>query len=74
MPFNSTMNEGLRKALQLVGTANLARQLGIRSQAVSQWRRVPAERVLAVEQATGGRVTRHELRPDLYPDDETRGK
>jgi DNA-binding transcriptional regulator YdaS (Cro superfamily) len=23
--------------------------------------------VLKVEAATGGRVTRHELRPDLYP-------
>jgi DNA-binding transcriptional regulator YdaS (Cro superfamily) len=35
------------------------------SQAISQWTRVPAERVLPVEAATG--IPRHELRPDLYP-------
>ncbi|AYY98831.1 chaperone [Burkholderia multivorans] len=29
---------------------------------------VPAERVLAIEAATG--VSRHELRPDLYPSNE----
>jgi DNA-binding transcriptional regulator YdaS (Cro superfamily) len=29
--------------------------------------KVPAERVLLIEAATGGRVSRHELRPDLYP-------
>jgi DNA-binding transcriptional regulator YdaS (Cro superfamily) len=32
---------------------------------VSQWKRVLAERVLAVEAATG--VSRHTLRPDIYP-------
>ncbi len=49
------------------GTAALARIINVTPQAISQWDRVPAERALAVEQATGGRVTRHELRPDLYP-------
>jgi DNA-binding transcriptional regulator YdaS (Cro superfamily) len=29
--------------------------------------KVPAERVLSIESATDGAVTRHELRPDLYP-------
>lgn len=49
------------------GTAALARALGITRAAVSQWNRVPASRVLQVELVTGGRVARHELRPDLYP-------
>ncbi len=49
------------------GTAALARSINVTPQAISQWDRVPAERALAVEQATGGKVTRHELRPDLYP-------
>ena len=49
------------------GTAALARTINVTPQAISQWDRVPAERALAVEQATGGKVTRHELRPDLYP-------
>lgn len=52
------------------GSSGLARRLGnISSQAVSQWRRVPAEWVIAVERETG--VPRSELRPDLYPASET---
>lgn len=49
------------------GVVSLARAINVTSQAISQWDRVPAERVLAVEKATGGKVTRHDLRPDLYP-------
>jgi DNA-binding transcriptional regulator YdaS (Cro superfamily) len=48
-----------------------ARVVGVSPQAVSELlrrgRRVPAEWCLALEQATGGAVTRHDLRPDLYP-------
>lgn len=49
------------------GNTGLSRALGeeITPQAVSQWKQVPAERVLQVERATG--VSRHRLRPDLYP-------
>lgn len=43
----------------------LAESVGVSLSALSQWQRVPAERVLRVEQATG--VPRHKLRPDLYP-------
>jgi len=58
----------LARAINEVGgTAALARAINVTPQAISQWDRVPAERALAVEQATGGKVTRHELRPDLYP-------
>jgi DNA-binding transcriptional regulator YdaS (Cro superfamily) len=58
--------EALERAKrQAGGSSRLARLLGIRAQAISQWRRVPAERVIAVEAATG--VLRHELRPDIYP-------
>lgn len=44
---------------------DLAEALKISSPAVSQWERVPAERVLDVERITG--VSRHDLRPDIYP-------
>lgn len=61
-------DKALEQALSLVGGLTaLAVLLGITPQAISQWRRVPATRVLAVERATGGAVTRYELRPDLYP-------
>lgn len=43
---------------------DLALALGIRQSAISQWDKVPAERVVAVEKATG--IPREDLRPDLY--------
>lgn len=66
------MEEALKNAIATAGgPAALGRALGISSQAVSQWERAPAERVLEIERAVQGRVTRHELRPDLYPSEET---
>jgi len=49
------------------GVSRLAKQLQVTSQAVSQWSKAPAQRVLEIEKAAGGEVTRHDLRPDLYP-------
>lgn len=47
------------------GNAALANKLGgLTSQAVSQWKRVPAGRVLDVERVTG--FSRHVLRPDVF--------
>jgi DNA-binding transcriptional regulator YdaS (Cro superfamily) len=50
----------------------LARALGLTPQAVSdvlrRGKRVPAEWCLKLEQASGGRLTAHGLRPDLYPE------
>lgn len=42
----------------------LARILGIKHTAMYSWKRVPAERVLDIERASG--ISRHELRPDIY--------
>lgn len=59
----------LTQAIENIGSSTaLAKKLGIKPQAISQWRRVPALRVLEVEKATG--VSRHDLRPDLYPREE----
>jgi TorA maturation chaperone TorD len=55
------LNEAVRAA---GGISELARQIGISQPSVSNWTRVPAERVLAVEAATG--IDRRVLRPDLY--------
>ncbi len=60
------MTNGLDIAkMKAGGAVGIARLIGITSQAVSQWHRVPALRVLDVEKGTG--VPRHILRPDLYP-------
>lgn len=47
------------------GSTSLARLLGnISPQAISQWQRVPIERVVDVERVTG--ISRHLLRPDIF--------
>jgi TorA maturation chaperone TorD len=56
---------GLNRAIDAAGgIAQLARKVGIAQPSVSNWNRVPAARVIAVEAATG--VSRKLLRPDLY--------
>ncbi len=58
-------------AEHLGSQAAAARCVGVTPQAVSEilrrGKRVPAEWCLRLEQATGGAVTAHDLRPDLYP-------
>lgn len=48
------------------GISSLAQKLGMNKQAVWEWRRVPPKRAIAVEAATGGVVSRHRLRPDIF--------
>ena len=56
---------GLDRAIEAAGGVRaLARQLGISQPAISSWKRVPSDRVIAIEAATG--VPRRDLRPDLY--------
>ena len=58
-------DDGLDRAIDAAGgIARLARKIGISQPSVSNWTRVPAQRVIAVELATG--VPRNDLRPDLY--------
>lgn len=60
---------GLEQAVRAVGgVSELARQIGISQPSISNWNRVPAERVLLVEAATG--IDRKVLRPDLYGEPE----
>jgi TorA maturation chaperone TorD len=63
---------GLSEALRAVGgVGELARQIGISQPSVSNWTRIPAERVISVEAVTG--VDRAVLRPDLYGDTKMAG-
>lgn len=77
-------DEALTKAIELAGGPSaLARfitatpgQEPISAQAICDWKRCPSKRVLVVEKSTGTdgngkvRVPRHELRPDLYPEEQ----
>lgn len=65
----------LSKYLSVTETtqSEFARSIGVTQGMVWQWlngrRRVSAEQVLTIEKATDGKVSRHDLRPDLYPRD-----
>ena len=50
-----------------MGIVALSNALGMSRGAVSQWKMVPSDRVLDVCALLEWRVTPHELRPDLYP-------
>lgn len=62
------MNTPIEKAVSLAGSqSELARRVGVRQGYIWKWLRAgkpPAERVLAIEKATG--ISRHELRPDIF--------
>lgn len=75
--YHKPMNENpLEKAVSKVGVYRLAMAIGVKHPTIHSWLRagrVPAERVLAVEAATG--VSRYDLRPDVYgpaPDEQDR--
>lgn len=72
MVANPSPFEALMAAVDRAGSQSaLARAVGCSSTAVWKWvqstKRMPAEFVLRAEAATG--VSRHLLRPDLYPAD-----
>jgi TorA maturation chaperone TorD len=58
-------DQGLDQAIRAAGGVGaLARKLGISQPSVSNWNRIPAERVVSVEDVTG--IDRAVLRPDLF--------
>lgn len=82
--FSAGMNP-ISRAIDAIGgkQADLAIRLGVTPQAVNQWvqekRPVPAQHCIAIETATAGAVTRHDLRPDVFGapaanDDARKGK
>ena len=61
-------DQGLTEAIRAVGgVSELARRIGISQPSVSNWNRIPADRVVLVEKETG--VARQVLRPDLFSED-----
>lgn len=70
MDESPTPLEALKDAVDAAGSqSEFARICGVGQPAVWKWlnsgKHLPAEHVLAVEAATG--VSRHSLRPDIYP-------
>lgn len=65
--------EALRVAKELIGSeAALAEVVGVKQPSVNYMlnngKKVPAEWCIPIEEATDGEVTRHQLRPDIYPE------
>lgn len=61
----------IERAVDVAGSQKaLATALNVKPALVSQWvtghRPVAAHHCLPIEQATGGQVTRHDLRPDVF--------
>lgn len=65
--------EAFKKAISehLGGQVATAKVVGVTQQGISKCLRrggpVPAEWCLPIEAATNGAITRHQLRPDIYP-------
>lgn len=60
----------IERAIEEVGgQVAMAERLNISPQAVNKWARkkqAPADRCLEIEKATAGKVTRYQLRPDVF--------
>jgi DNA-binding transcriptional regulator YdaS (Cro superfamily) len=48
------------------GLSAVARAFTISPQAVWKWDAVPADRVVALEALCGGKVSRYDMRPDIF--------
>lgn len=59
-----TPEEALAREMKTISASDLGRRIGITPQAIVQWKKFPAERLVEIEQATG--VPRDALRPDLF--------
>jgi len=66
------MTNPLESAVSIVGSqSKLAAHLGVTQPTIHHWLyktdgRVPAEYCPKIEEATGGAVTREQLRPDIF--------
>ncbi|MCU7936321.1 MAG: helix-turn-helix domain-containing protein [Candidatus Thiodiazotropha sp. (ex Dulcina madagascariensis)] len=72
LPFNMDMKryietEGREAAIRLAKKAGT--KYVYLSQIASGFRKPSGRLTLALERLSGGKLTRHELRPDLYPEE-----
>ena len=72
--MNTTPEIAAKRAIELLGGARqIAKELDVTTQAVYQWKRIPAEHVLKIEGMLSrvgvwadDKISRHELRPDIF--------
>lgn len=61
-----TPEKAKKTAVKIIGRMELAKKLGITPQAISQWRKVPANHAVAISMLTGGEIKPVDLRPDVF--------
>lgn len=66
--------QALERAVDLAGgQADLGKRIGVKQQNVWSWinrsGKAPAEYALAIERAVEGKITAHQLRPDVFAAD-----
>tara|TARA_B100000586_G_C19912435_1_gene343752 strand:- start:454 stop:678 length:225 start_codon:yes stop_codon:yes gene_type:complete len=70
----NSKNLALEKAIKIAGAqTKLSQAIGSSQQNISYWLRtgkVAPDKVILIERVTG--VSRHELRPDIYPPEDTK--
>lgn len=68
--YYAAMTTAIERACEIVGgQAEIARICDVTDQAVYKWVKKgfpPAERCISIEEATNSKVTRYELRPDVF--------
>ena len=69
----SSMLKALERAISLAGSQTaLAKGIGVSQQRVWSWlyrgHKAGADKAISIEKFTNGEVTRHQLRPDYYPE------
>ncbi len=74
MQHIKTPLDAIKRAVEIAGgQTSLAKRIGIPQPYVSQWlyrnKQVGPRFVIPVEKAVDGKVTRHQLRPDIYPEE-----
>lgn len=69
---DKTPEDVVMKIIKLAGSQlKLANLINVKQCTISSWvnrnKKVPSQHVLTIEKALENKITRHEIRPDLYP-------
>ncbi|MFL1405399.1 YdaS family helix-turn-helix protein [Marinobacter sp. M1N3S26] len=74
LPDVNVIFHRLKQHPEIRTKTRIAEICGVSPQSLNCWTRIPAEYVRRLEHASGGSVTRYEMRPDVFgpgPDDDS---